>query len=98
MIHCYRLGGYNIVLDINSGAVHALDELSYNICLKLTSPMSKSVPENLKTLLPEYTESEITEAYGELFALYEEGLLFSDDEYIDYKKVAVKGSDRKSVV
>ena len=26
MIHQYKLGGYNIVLDVCSGAVHAVDE------------------------------------------------------------------------
>ena len=31
MIHCYQLGGYNIVLDVCSGAVHAVDELAYDM-------------------------------------------------------------------
>ena len=31
MIHQYKLNGYNIVLDICSGAVHAVDEVAYDI-------------------------------------------------------------------
>ena len=31
MIHQYKLDGYNIVLDICSGSVHAVDELAYDI-------------------------------------------------------------------
>ena len=31
MIHSYKLGGYNIVLDICSGSVHAVDEVAYDI-------------------------------------------------------------------
>ena len=31
MVHQYKLGGYNIVLDICSGAVHAVDEVAYDI-------------------------------------------------------------------
>ena len=31
MIHQYKLGGYNIVLDVCSGAVHAVDEIAYDI-------------------------------------------------------------------
>ena len=31
MIHQYKLGGYNIVLDICSGAVHVVDDLSYDV-------------------------------------------------------------------
>ena len=31
MIHQYKLGGYNVVLDICSGSVHVVDEVAYEI-------------------------------------------------------------------
>ena len=31
MIHCYRLGGLNIVLDVYSGSVHVVDDAVYDI-------------------------------------------------------------------
>ena len=31
MIHSYKLNGYNIVIDVNSGAVHVFDDLSFDI-------------------------------------------------------------------
>ena len=31
MIHSYKLGGLNIVLDICSGSVHSVDEVAYDI-------------------------------------------------------------------
>ena len=31
MIHEYKLGGYNIVLDVCSGALHVVDEVAYDI-------------------------------------------------------------------
>ena len=31
MIHQYKLNGYNIVLDIYSGSVHAVDEIAYDM-------------------------------------------------------------------
>ena len=31
MIHQYKLNGYNIVMDVNSGAVHSVDEVAYDI-------------------------------------------------------------------
>ena len=31
MIHQYKLGGYNIVLDVCSGSVHVVDEVAYDI-------------------------------------------------------------------
>ena len=31
MIHQYKNNGYNIVLDVNSGSVHVVDDLSYDL-------------------------------------------------------------------
>ena len=31
MIHRYKNNGYNIVLDVNSGSVHVVDELVYDV-------------------------------------------------------------------
>ena len=31
MIHQYKLGGLNIVLDVASGSVHVVDEVAYEI-------------------------------------------------------------------
>ena len=31
MIHQYKMGGYNIVLDVCSGAIHTVDELAYDL-------------------------------------------------------------------
>ena len=41
MIHSYSLGGYNIVLDVHSGAVHLLDELSFKMVSLLATPLSE---------------------------------------------------------
>ena len=31
MIHRYKNNGYNIVLDVNSGSVHVVDEIVYDM-------------------------------------------------------------------
>ncbi|MBQ1229669.1 MAG: hypothetical protein IIX80_01420 [Clostridia bacterium] len=31
MVHQYKLGGYNIVLDSCSGGVHVVDEVAYDV-------------------------------------------------------------------
>ena len=31
MIHQYKSNGYNIVMDINSGAIHVVDDVVYDI-------------------------------------------------------------------
>ena len=31
MVHQYKNNGYNIVLDVNSGSVHVVDEIVYDM-------------------------------------------------------------------
>ena len=31
MVHRYKNNGYNIVLDVNSGAVHVVDDIVYDV-------------------------------------------------------------------
>ncbi len=31
MIHKFSMNGYNIVLDVNGGAVHVVDEVAYSL-------------------------------------------------------------------
>ena len=31
MIHKFSMNGYNIVLDVNGGAVHILDDVAYRV-------------------------------------------------------------------
>ncbi len=82
MIHCYTLGGYYIILDVHSGAVHVVDRLVYDIATQLSPPMTEKCPEAVKEALTgKYSFSEIEEGYNELLTLYEAGKLFSPDDY-----------------
>ena len=31
MVHQYKMGGYNIVIDVNSGAIHVVDDMTYDM-------------------------------------------------------------------
>jgi uncharacterized protein len=31
MVHCYKLNGYNIIIDGNSGAVHSVDDVAFDV-------------------------------------------------------------------
>lgn len=84
MIHKYKLGGYNIVLDVHSGAVHVVDELTYDMLDNVSAPFENGgeCPENVMEKLSKfYRPSDISACYGELLTLYKEGLLFSADDY-----------------
>lgn len=87
MIHQYKNNGYNIVLDVCSGAVHVVDDVVYDV---IALYEQKTLPEILKELSASYKEEDIKEAYEEIEELKEEGLLFAEDEYkeyvIDFKK------------
>lgn len=82
MIHSYSLGGYHIVLDVHSGAVHMLDEIGMRLLERVTPPMQPTCPpETLASLKGQFSEEEIAETWQELYQLQQEGQLFSEDDY-----------------
>jgi len=81
VIHKFSMFGTNIVADVNSGAVHVLDNLAYEL-LDYLGKASKE--EIIGKFTGKYEEKEVLEALEELNTLVEEGLLFSEDIYEDY--------------
>lgn len=82
MIHRYSLAGYNIVLDVHSGAVHLADELFYELTGLLTPPLADSCPQAaFDKLGGRFSREEIEEVYQEILALYRDGQLYSEDDY-----------------
>ncbi len=81
MVHQYRNNGYNIVLDVNSGAVHIVDDVVYDII-----PLFESCTEEeiISRLGQGYPKEEILEGYGEVRELAESQQLFTEDEYEGY--------------
>ena len=94
MIHRYKNNGYNIVLDVNSGSVHVVDELVYDVIELLNQ--NKEQEEILSLLSDKYAKEDLREAMEECGQLEQEGVLFSKDVYenaiLDYKarKTVVK--------
>ncbi len=78
MVHQYRNNGYNIVLDVNSGAVHVVDDMTYEL-IALYEEHSRE--EILVTLGDAYPREEIAEAYEEVETLIADGTLFTEDTY-----------------
>lgn len=90
MIHQYRLNGYNIVLDINSGGVHVTDDVTYDLIALLTPPLHPICPpEVIKQLESQYDKKEILGAYDDIYTLYENDTLFSKDEYEQFSDMMV---------
>lgn len=82
MLHRYQHGGKNIVMDIYSGAIHVMDDVSYTICGWLNPEyMPPDCPTEMLVQLSEFSTEEVLEAYGELYSLYQQGQLFASDDY-----------------
>lgn len=81
MIHQYKNNGYNIVLDVNSGLVHVVDDIVYDV---LPLFEEKSFEEIIDALEDKYSDNEIKEAYGEISELKEQGVLFTEDVYEEH--------------
>ncbi len=81
MVHQYKNNGYNIVLDVNSGSVHVVDEIVYDMI-----PMyeNMSLDEISAKLGDKYSSDDIKEAYEEITALKDAGSLFTEDIYENY--------------
>ena len=86
MIHRYQKKGLNFVLDVNSGAVHLLDDISYAVSGLLDENMGDTCPQGIIDALPDYTADEIREAYDELYELKKAGQLVAQDDYIDVSR------------
>lgn len=90
MIHKYKLNGYNIVLDVHSGGVHLVDELTYDMLDNVSPPFEEKCPENIIEKLSRfYDRDEILSCYEEVKELYNEHILFSDDTYEKFAKYSV---------
>lgn len=82
MIHKYKLNGYNIALDVHSGAVHVLDDMSYEMLDYIDENMTKEIDDTIfEKMQDRYSNQDIKETYDELYKLYENGQLFSSDSY-----------------
>lgn len=90
MIHQYQLNGYNIVLDVESGAVYSVDEAVYAILSGLgenAADLPDSLPTGLfQRLSVDFSEDKLKEAYEEIQSLYKKDLLYAKPEKIDLAK------------
>jgi len=84
MIHQYKLGDYNIVLDICSGSVHAVDEVAYDIIGLFESQSREDVERAVAEKYADradITATDISECYDQVLALKAAGKLFTPDTF-----------------
>ena len=81
MIHKYSMFGTNIVVDVNSGAIHEVDNVTYDILDYFEQYDKDYIIEKLSN---KYTPNDIAEAYDEIKILQDRGTIFSEDMYEQY--------------
>ncbi len=90
MIHKYKLNGYNIVLDTNSGGVHVVDDITYDLLDNVKPPFDSECPQKvIDKLSIFYPVENIVSCYNEIVELYNDKILFSEDDYERFAKYSV---------
>jgi len=97
VIHQYKNNGYNIVMDVNSGSVHVVDDIVYEMIPLIEPLYTEGIRDEatikaavLNLVKIDGTPEQIEEAVEEVLYLAKEGQLFAEDIYenyvIDFKK------------
>ncbi|MBQ4573834.1 MAG: thioether cross-link-forming SCIFF peptide maturase [Clostridia bacterium] len=84
MIHQYKLGDYNIVLDICSGSVHVVDEVAYEIIALYETTEKAEILAKMHELFADredITDEDIEECYEQVKGLADNRQLFTPDTY-----------------
>lgn len=98
MIHQYKMGGYNIVLDPNSGSVHSVDEVAYDIIGMYESHTPEEITKEIVNRYGEkegVTPEDVAEVLNDIETLKKEGKLFSEDTY---QNLAIDFKNRPTVI
>ena len=93
MIHQYINNGYHIVLDVNSGSVHVVDKMVYELIAFVKEEKQneskideETITKTVNHFQGVYAENDVREALEELNELIEAGQLFTEDIYEPYVK------------
>mgnify|MGYP004654692629 FL=1 len=89
MVHQYKSNGYNIVLDVNSGSVHIVDDTVYDLIPLVETALAEKLEDADEIIERVSRESGhdaalCREAVSEILELKEAGALFTEDIYKDY--------------
>lgn len=84
MIHCYKLGGLNIVLDICSGSIHVVDEVVYDMIEAYEQKSREQIKEEILVKYfgrEDVTPEEVEECFLAIEELKAAGKLFTPDTF-----------------
>ncbi|MDR1627846.1 MAG: thioether cross-link-forming SCIFF peptide maturase [Oscillospiraceae bacterium] len=81
MIHKYKLNNYNILIDVNSGAVHIIDDICFDMLSIINKENLYTYPEDklINQFSNKYAKQDILETYQEVQTMFEKDQLFTND-------------------
>ena len=90
-IHLFRYQELNILLDVNSGAIHVLDDISYRFIEKLRDYEGDN-EQVIKELGSEFSNEDLDEVAAELESAYQAEAIFTkeDDLRLDFSHLQIK--------
>ncbi len=83
MVHQYKMGGYNIVIDVNSGAIHVVDDMTYDMIEMYEASDKDSIFAEMAKRYPDQ-QDDIAECWDEMQELIAAEELFTKDSYEPY--------------
>jgi len=84
MIHCYKQGGFNIILDVYSGSIHVVDEATFDVINMYETNTKEKITEyvlNKYSNDETVTEQAINDCFDQIEQLKEQGKLFTEDTF-----------------
>lgn len=84
MIHCYKLGGLNIIIDVYSGSIHVVDEVAYDIIGLYERESREAIIAGILEKYPDradVTREEIITCCDQIEQLKQAGKLFTPDTF-----------------
>lgn len=83
VIHRYKMHDTNIVVDVNSGAVHQFDDIAYDIVGKANSypEYKEDISRRKQELIERYGNDKVVEAMKEIKTLADNQMLFTEDGF-----------------
>jgi len=98
MVHQYKSHGFNIVLDVESGAIHIVDDVVYDLIPYMENKEAVSVKEASELTGKKYNDTDLMEAINEINELRDNGSLYSKDIYEAYVDNFTKAKTMDPVV
>ncbi|MDD6919886.1 MAG: thioether cross-link-forming SCIFF peptide maturase [Eubacteriales bacterium] len=96
MIHQYKNNGFNIVIDVHTGSIYSVDELSYDVIDLINDGREKTeIIQEINCKYNKDLSNDITEIIEDINELKNQGLLFSEDVF---KEFATQMKDKQSIL